>query len=256
MEQRRPGTAAVLQGRGMCDRAGTGAVDVSPPCPTADGLPSSQFSSPQLSPQKPATSALGQPPFKSLDRVLSPVPTVLLACPFPQVPAPPPCRGTGGAAPARPSAPLTAYEPRRRQQPQRQLREAHPGRAGAARDGHSAAEPRQLRAADPGRWEPLGTAGNCWEPPGAAGAPAPPAARPLPAAAAELSLRRRRPGRNGAERRDADGPPPRPASRLMDFPPFPDPRASPGRRAGSGAARSCCGSRNDQVRLGEGSSAL
>lgn len=182
MEQGRPGTEAVLQGRGMCDRAGTGAVDVSPPCPTPDGLPSSQSSSPQLPPQKAAASALGQPPFRPLTE-FSPRPH-RPSVPLPAGPSaasgtgpsPAAVPGDRGAEPARPSAPLTANEPRRRQQPQRQLREAHPGRPGTARDGHanssggsSAAAPRQLRAADPGRWEPLGTAGNSREPLGAAG---------------------------------------------------------------------------------------
>lgn len=141
----------------------------------------------------------------------------------PDPPAPP-------RLPALPAGrrPLTAHEPRRRQQPHRQLLEAHPGRAGTASDGHansSGGFSRRRAPPAPSRGSgPLGAAGAL----GTSGSSAPSCARTGARPTAP-------PAR--AERRDADGPPPRPASRLMDFPPFPKPRESPGRRGGSGAAR-------------------
>lgn len=287
IEQSRPGTEAVFEWRGTCDRVGTGSLDVRPPCPAPDRPPSSRFSRPQLAPQKAAAPALGHAPFKSLDRVRFPMPTVLLPRSFPAAPsagqpslsaardegrAPeagrgqkgpagagePPCRGRPGLPrPTRPAAApgaargAGAHSPRtspaaasshtasswRPIPGEPALRATDTPTAAAA---SPAADTRQPPAADPGRWEPPAPR-------------APPAARPLPAPAPELALRRRRPGRSGGML----------TARLPDLPlawwiSLPSLILERLRAGGEGAEplSGCCGSRSSAARLGEGAPAL
>lgn len=110
------------------------------PDPPPDGFSSPfLFSSPEFPPQKATVAALGQLPLKLLAGVCSPIPiAVSLAGSSQRCRAHRAARDRAGApgqppAPARGSAEsLTAHESRRRQQPERQPLQAHPGAAAAA----------------------------------------------------------------------------------------------------------------------------
>lgn len=84
---------------------------------------------------------------------------------------------------------LTAHKPRCRKQPHRQLLQAHSGRPSAARQGDSSSgfSRRQAPPAPSGAGSRRAADRSCWQPPALGG---PPAARPLPASAPELALRR------------------------------------------------------------------